>query len=166
MGEQNSGAILSGWFWDRVGVRACVRMCVPEYSAGCVCIKLYICWCMYSSCVVFICIVPPDNIPLHTFTPYHTYYSSKTPGGRLVYLYTKKRGSVPRCGDCGNKLRGVSCQRDVPWNVTLYCVLLCIPWSSPHAVLNHWLDLLKSQFQIRQKPSFLAITRTSLIWKC
>lgn len=36
-------------------------------------------------------------------------YSSKTPGGRLVYLYTKKRGTTPKCGDCGDKLNGVSC---------------------------------------------------------
>ena len=28
-------------------------------------------------------------------------------GGKLVYLYTKKRGSVPKCGDCKKKLQGV-----------------------------------------------------------
>ena len=28
-------------------------------------------------------------------------------GGRLVYLYTKKQGTVPKCGDCKNKLQGV-----------------------------------------------------------
>ena len=28
-------------------------------------------------------------------------------GGKLVYLYTKKVGSVPKCGDCKLKLRGV-----------------------------------------------------------
>lgn len=33
---------------------------------------------------------------------------SKTPGGRLVYLYRKKQGSIPRCGDTGVKLKGVS----------------------------------------------------------
>lgn len=32
---------------------------------------------------------------------------SKTPGGRLVFLYRKKLGSVPRCGDTGVKLKGV-----------------------------------------------------------
>merc|ERR1711931_135122 len=32
---------------------------------------------------------------------------SKTPGGKLVYLYTKKAGSTPRCGDCKEQLRGV-----------------------------------------------------------
>uniref|UniRef100_A0A915BLU4 Large ribosomal subunit protein eL34 n=1 Tax=Parascaris univalens TaxID=6257 RepID=A0A915BLU4_PARUN len=31
---------------------------------------------------------------------------SKTPGGRLVFLYRKKLGSVPRCGDTGVKLKG------------------------------------------------------------
>jgi len=29
-------------------------------------------------------------------------------GGKLVYLYTKKKGKVPKCGDCKVKLHGVS----------------------------------------------------------
>lgn len=33
---------------------------------------------------------------------------SKTPGGRNVYLYKKKAGSVPKCGDTGVPLKGVS----------------------------------------------------------
>lgn len=33
---------------------------------------------------------------------------SKTPGGKLVYLYTKKPGSVPKCGDCKVKLHGIT----------------------------------------------------------
>ncbi|CAG2118109.1 unnamed protein product [Medioppia subpectinata] len=32
---------------------------------------------------------------------------SKTPGGKLVYLYPKKHGSVAKCGDCKLKLRGI-----------------------------------------------------------
>ncbi|KAH9399421.1 PREDICTED: 60S ribosomal protein L34-like [Rhagoletis zephyria] len=36
---------------------------------------------------------------------------SKTPGGRLVYLYTKKNGSVAKCGDCKLKLRGIAYAR-------------------------------------------------------
>ncbi|KAE9421467.1 hypothetical protein Angca_002221, partial [Angiostrongylus cantonensis] len=32
----------------------------------------------------------------------------KTPGGRLVYQYLKKRGSVPRCKDTGVKLHGIT----------------------------------------------------------
>merc|ERR1712179_545015 len=32
---------------------------------------------------------------------------SKTPGGKLVYLYKKKAGSVPKCGDCKLKLHGL-----------------------------------------------------------
>lgn len=35
-------------------------------------------------------------------------FRSKTPGGKLVFLYPKKPGSVPKCGDCKEKLRGVS----------------------------------------------------------
>ncbi|WP_411016586.1 60S ribosomal protein L34 [Salmonella sp. s51944] len=34
----------------------------------------------------------------------------KTPGGRLVYPYMKKRASPARCGDTGEKLAGV-CRR-------------------------------------------------------
>ena len=33
---------------------------------------------------------------------------SKTPGGRLVYLYTKKAGKIPLCGDTKEKLRGLT----------------------------------------------------------
>lgn len=32
----------------------------------------------------------------------------KTPGGDLRLLHIKKRGTVPKCGDCGSKLSGVS----------------------------------------------------------
>ncbi|CAF9937325.1 MAG: 60S ribosomal protein L34 [Alectoria fallacina] len=32
----------------------------------------------------------------------------KTPGGKLQYQHTKKKGSPPKCGDCGTKLPGVS----------------------------------------------------------
>ncbi|XP_003388177.1 PREDICTED: 60S ribosomal protein L34-like [Amphimedon queenslandica] len=36
---------------------------------------------------------------------------SKTPGGRLVYLYPGKRGNPAKCGDCKEKLRGVPAVR-------------------------------------------------------
>ena len=32
----------------------------------------------------------------------------KTPGGELRVLHIKKRGTAPKCGDCGIKLPGVS----------------------------------------------------------
>ncbi len=32
----------------------------------------------------------------------------KTPGGELRLLHIKKRGTAPKCGDCGIKLPGVS----------------------------------------------------------
>lgn len=35
------------------------------------------------------------------------FYSSKTPGGKLVYLYPKKPAKVPICGQCHRKLRGI-----------------------------------------------------------
>lgn len=39
----------------------------------------------------------------------YLFHSSKTPGGRLVYLYAKKPGKAPSCGDCHLNLQGVSC---------------------------------------------------------
>ncbi|KAI5367151.1 Putative ribosomal protein L34Ae [Septoria linicola] len=35
----------------------------------------------------------------------------KTPGGELRYLHIKKRGTAPKCGDCGIKLAGVPALR-------------------------------------------------------
>jgi large subunit ribosomal protein L34e len=35
-------------------------------------------------------------------------FSVKTPGGKLTYQYVKKRGTVPKCGDCKVELPGVS----------------------------------------------------------
>merc|ERR1711981_371160 len=36
---------------------------------------------------------------------------SKTPGGKLVFLYTGKRGSVSKCGDTGKPLQGIKAAR-------------------------------------------------------
>ncbi|MCJ1311066.1 60S ribosomal protein L34 [Agyrium rufum] len=35
----------------------------------------------------------------------------KTPGGELRYLHIKKKGSAPKCGDCGIKLPGIPALR-------------------------------------------------------
>ena len=35
-------------------------------------------------------------------------FSSKTPGGKLVYLYRKKQGAISKCGDCKVKLHGIT----------------------------------------------------------
>lgn len=44
--------------------------------------------------------------------PYNTISNKtriiKTPGGELRYLHIKKKGTAPKCGDCGSKLAGVS----------------------------------------------------------
>ncbi|VDP37077.1 unnamed protein product [Soboliphyme baturini] len=40
-------------------------------------------------------------------TPSNRRIVSKTPGNKLVYLYPKKRGTFPRCGDCKERLKGV-----------------------------------------------------------
>merc|ERR1712093_365467 len=36
---------------------------------------------------------------------------SKTPGGKLVFLYTGKRGTVAKCGDTGKPLQGIKAAR-------------------------------------------------------
>ncbi|KAI1285764.1 60S ribosomal protein L34 [Halotydeus destructor] len=36
---------------------------------------------------------------------------SKTPSGRLVYLYKKKAGQVAKCGDCKLRMRGLTFAR-------------------------------------------------------
>ncbi|EAT38810.1 AAEL009341-PA [Aedes aegypti] len=35
----------------------------------------------------------------------------RTPGGRLVYLYVKKQRTVPKCGQCKEKLSGIKPSR-------------------------------------------------------
>ncbi|KAI9861301.1 MAG: 60S ribosomal protein L34 [Vezdaea acicularis] len=35
----------------------------------------------------------------------------KTPGGKLRYLHIKKKGTPPKCGDCGIKLPGIPALR-------------------------------------------------------
>lgn len=35
------------------------------------------------------------------------FFSVRTPGGRLVYQYVKKRRNVPKCGQCKEKLHGI-----------------------------------------------------------
>ncbi|EEH48318.1 60S ribosomal protein L34-A [Paracoccidioides brasiliensis Pb18] len=35
----------------------------------------------------------------------------KTPGGKLRYLHIKKKGTAPKCGDCGIKLQGIPALR-------------------------------------------------------
>ncbi|EGU88622.1 50S ribosomal protein L34e [Fusarium oxysporum f. sp. raphani 54005] len=35
----------------------------------------------------------------------------RTPGGELRVLHIKKRGTVPKCGDCGSKLSGIPALR-------------------------------------------------------
>ena len=47
----------------------------------------------------------------------------KTPGGKLRYQHLKKRGSPPKCGDCGTKLPGVSHPTLAPpsrWAICFY----------------------------------------------
>ncbi|CDW54729.1 Ribosomal L34e domain containing protein [Trichuris trichiura] len=41
-------------------------------------------------------------------TPSNRRRVSKTPGNRLVYLYPKKPGNAPKCGDCKTRLKGIA----------------------------------------------------------
>merc|ERR1712154_158325 len=50
------------------------------------------------------------GVVCHT-TPGQTAERSKTPGGKLVYLYLKKFGTNPKCGDCKCDLRGLTAAR-------------------------------------------------------
>ncbi|OAR02255.1 hypothetical protein LLEC1_05770 [Akanthomyces lecanii] len=55
------------------------------------------------------------RVTLRRRTPYNTSSNitrvSKTPGGKLRVLHLKKRGTVPKCGDCGSKLSGIPALR-------------------------------------------------------
>ena len=53
-----------------------------------------------------------------TYTRRHSYRTKsnrvraiKTPGGKLVARYIKKRGAGPKCGDCGTRLQGLPALR-------------------------------------------------------
>ena len=52
-----------------------------------------------------------QRVTLRKRQPYNTKSSRrrvvKTPGGKLVYHHLKKRGTAPKCGDCGIALPGV-----------------------------------------------------------
>ena len=61
--------------------------------------------CVGGVCVV--CVICAQDMVRSLFLII-AHLSSKTPGGRLVYLYVKKRGTAPKCGDCGSKMNGVS----------------------------------------------------------
>ena len=39
----------------------------------------------------------------------------KTPGGKLVAQYVKKRASGPKCGDCGKRLQGIPAARPIEY---------------------------------------------------
>ena len=55
-----------------------------------------------------------QRVTLRKRQPYNTKSNRrrvvKTPGGKLVYHHLKKRGTAPKCGDCGIALPGV-CSR-------------------------------------------------------
>ncbi|KAF5350586.1 hypothetical protein D9756_008591 [Leucocoprinus leucothites] len=56
-----------------------------------------------------------QRVTLRKRNPYNTKSNLrrvvKTPGGKLVYHHLKKRGTAPKCGDCGIALPGVPALR-------------------------------------------------------
>jgi len=56
-----------------------------------------------------------QRVTLRKRQPYNTKSNRrrvvKTPGGKLVYHHLKKRGTAPKCGDCGIALPGIPALR-------------------------------------------------------
>merc|ERR1712230_276596 len=59
--------------------------------------------------------MPSTRLTYRRRAPYNTTSNNvrviKTPGGKLRYLHIKKKGTAPKCGDCGTKLPGVPALR-------------------------------------------------------
>ncbi|CEJ55825.1 60S ribosomal protein L34-B [Penicillium cataractarum] len=59
--------------------------------------------------------MPNNRLQYRRRNPYNTRSNKvriiKTPGGELRYLHLKKKGTAPKCGDCGIKLPGVPALR-------------------------------------------------------
>lgn len=59
--------------------------------------------------------MPDARVTLRRKSPYCTrsnrFKKIRTPGGKLVIQYTKKRATVPKCGDTGAPLFGVAVAR-------------------------------------------------------
>ncbi|KAL2155825.1 hypothetical protein VTH82DRAFT_567 [Thermothelomyces myriococcoides] len=57
----------------------------------------------------------PSRVTYRRRNPYNTTSNLtrtiKTPGGKLRLLHIKKRGTPPKCGDCGVKLPGIPALR-------------------------------------------------------
>ncbi|KAF7559435.1 hypothetical protein G7046_g4719 [Stylonectria norvegica] len=59
--------------------------------------------------------MPTQRVTYRRRNPYNTTSNRtrvvRTPGGDLRLLHIKKRGTVPKCGDCGSKLSGIPALR-------------------------------------------------------
>ncbi|VDO85413.1 unnamed protein product [Schistosoma curassoni] len=53
------------------------------------------------------------RITYYKYVKFSTHFQLlvKTPGGKVVYIYVKKRGTFPKCGDCKSKLFGIKPSR-------------------------------------------------------
>merc|ERR1711939_708107 len=70
--------------------------------------------------------------------PYNTVSNKvrtiRTPGGEHRLLNTKKKGTNPKCGDCGSKLAGVC----LPTTPILTATLSCNDLFSPETLHAQW----------------------------
>lgn len=86
-------------------------------------------------------------------------------GGKLVYLYTKKPGKVPKCGDCKTKLQGVSRYSFSSKNILSCSVTGHFLWVALHSIVHiekvllWWKPLLKKIYG----QSF-GVKSTVLLW--
>jgi len=86
--------------------------------------SMYVDWTIETGCYrgIYLVYLLPDahdplapamaqRVTLRKRNPYNTRSNLrrviKTPGGQLVYHHLKKRGTAPKCGDCGIALPGV-----------------------------------------------------------
>jgi len=57
----------------------------------------------------------PSRVAYRRRNPYNTTSNNtriiKTPGGKTRLLHIKKRGTFPKCGDCGTRLSGIPALR-------------------------------------------------------
>jgi hypothetical protein len=55
----------------------------------------------------------------------------KTPGGKLAYLHIGKKGTVPKCGDCGVTLQG---KYTNPYASSFFLILIRIVCLETHCL--------------------------------